>query len=84
VRAGRRSGSGWRGGRRGLRERKGSLELVREAVHREKNRRTEENILEDYGLLRQTKEVVAVGLVRRRIIGCLLLDSCPSKVDVEE
>lgn len=67
-----------------MRGRKGLLELIREAMHQGENQLTEEDILEDNGLLCQAQEVVAVGLVRRSIVGCLLFDSCPSKVDVEQ
>lgn len=44
---------------------------------------TEENVLEDYGLLRQTQEI-AVVFVCGGVIGCLLFDSRPGEVDIEE
>lgn len=83
-RAGTRLGGGWRGERKGLKGRRELLKAVRYNLYNGDRICTEEDILKDYGLLRQTEEIVAIGFVRGSIIRGLSLDPCPSEVDVEE
>jgi len=44
---------------------------------------TEKDILEDYGLLRQTQEI-AVVFVYGGVVGCLLFNSRPGEIDIKE